>query len=132
MPHKCVHCGKLIEENSREVLEGCGKCGSKFFFYIRKEQMDEAKKPEIIELKEEEKKKIEEDVREIMDVKEEVPVILDLESVRTIKPGKYEIDVINLFNKKRPIVYKISEGKYIIDLASTLQINLNDLKKKVK
>jgi len=128
MPHKCVHCGKIIKEDSKEVLEGCQNCGSKFFFYIRDEQMEE-KKPEIIELKKEEKERIEEDVREIMDIKEEAPVILDLESIRTIKPGKYELDVINLFNKKRPIVYKISEGKYIIDLASTLQINLNDLKK---
>jgi len=129
MPHKCVHCGKLIAEDSREVLEGCNKCGSKFFFFIRKEQLEKAKEPEIIELKEEDKKKVEEDVREIMNVDEDAPVILDLESIRTIRPGKYEIDVVNLFNKKRPIVYKLSEGKYIIDLASTLQINLNEKEK---
>lgn len=129
MPHKCVHCGRLIPENSREILEGCKNCGSHFFFFIRKEQLEKAKE-EVIELKEEEKKRVEEDVREIMNIKEEAPVILDLESIRTIRPGKYEIDIINLFNKKRPIVYKLSEGKYIIDLASTLEINLEDLKKK--
>jgi predicted nucleic acid-binding Zn-ribbon protein len=45
--------------------------------------------------------------------------------VRAVGPGKYEIDVVNLFNKERPLIYKIEEGKYIIDLASTLKGNLD-------
>ena len=43
------------------------------------------------------------------------PVILDLESVRITQPGKYEIDLVSLINR-RPIVFKIQEGKYIIDI----------------
>ena len=45
-------------------------------------------------------------------------VFLDIESVRLLGEGKYEIDVVSLFNKKKPIIYKIEEGKYIIDLSS--------------
>ena len=56
------------------------------------------------------------------------PVILDFESVRVIGSGKFEIDVVNLFRKDRPLIYKLEEGKYIIDLASTLSQNTKDLK----
>jgi len=77
------------------------------------------------------KVRMEKDVREIIGVseQEEIPVILDLESIRVIGPGKFELDVVNLFNKKRPLIYKLEEGKYIIDLASTLRLNTEDLKK---
>jgi len=74
-----------------------------------------------IELKAEEKEKVESDVREMIGVEEEQPVILDLESVRVLGPGKFEIDVVNLFKKGRPIVYKLQEGKYIIDIGSMLK-----------
>jgi len=78
--------------------------------------------------------KIEKDVREIIGIseKEDIPVILDLESIRVLGPGKFEIDVVNLFSKKRPLIYKLEEGKYIIDLASTLKINAKELKERAK
>jgi len=120
--HQCVHCGELYESASRELLEGC-KCGSHFFFFIKKEQFDalREKKLPAIELNEVEKEKIEKDVREMIGAEDDdVPVILDLESVKVLSPGKFEIDVVNLFNEKRPLIYKLEEGKYIIDLASTL------------
>lgn len=78
---------------------------------------------QIINFSENEKKTIEKDVREIMGIKEEeTPVVLDLESVRVLGPGKFEIDLVNLFKKDRPIIYKLEEGKYIIDLASTFKL----------
>ena len=87
----------------------------------------------IEELNKFDKAKMEKDVREIIGVseKEDIPVILDLESIRVLKPGKFEIDVVNLFNKKRPLIYKLEEGKYIIDLASTLKLNAEELKKRM-
>jgi len=48
--------------------------------------------------------------------------------VRVTGSGKFEIDVVNLFNKERPLIYKLEEGKYIIDLASTLQQNMKEIK----
>jgi len=80
------------------------------------------------------KEKMESDVRDIIGIseKEDIPVILDLESIRVLGPGKFEIDVVNLFNKKRPLIYKLEEGKYIIDLASTLKLTAKELDDKTK
>jgi uncharacterized protein len=41
MPHKCVRCGKLIDDGSREILSGCGSCGGKLFFFIKKARLEE-------------------------------------------------------------------------------------------
>jgi predicted nucleic acid-binding Zn-ribbon protein len=119
MPHQCVHCSKIIEIGSKEILEGCNSCGGKFFFYIRDEQAEKIKesKEEIIpEFNTVDKVKVEEDVRSILKVEDdEKPVILDLESVRVLGPGKFELDIVSLMNRK-PVVFKVSEGKYIIDI----------------
>lgn len=130
MPHRCVHCGKLYEVASKELLEGCS-CGSKFFFFIKAEQLAQLKnQQEIIEMKPTEKVKMEEEVREIIGVEEEeIPVILDLESVKVTGPGKFEIDIVNLFSKNRPLIYKLEEGKYIIDLASTMKLDSREIDK---
>lgn len=128
MPHQCVHCGKLYPAGSRELLEGCKNCGSHFFFYVKDEQMRRIReKP--IEIPVEEVKNVEREIREMAGIIEaDIPVILDIESVRVTGEGKFEIDLVNVFNKKRPLIYKVEEGKYIIDLASTLKQNVKDLK----
>ncbi len=128
MPHQCVHCSKIIPVGSREIIEGCEKCGGKFFFYIREEQLKNLKENKI-EIPKEEKKVIEKDIREMAGITDEdAPVILDIESVRVVGSGKFEIDLVNLFRKDRPLIYKVEEGKYIIDLASTLRRDARDLK----
>lgn len=123
MPHQCVHCSKIYPDAAPELLKGCSNCENRFFFYIRKEQIEKLKGEDILaELNLEEKEKVEHDVREIMNIEnEEVPVILDLESVKIIGPGKFEIDITNLFSKDRPLIYKLEEGKYIIDIASSFR-----------
>ncbi|GIU68651.1 MAG: hypothetical protein KatS3mg001_501 [Candidatus Pacearchaeota archaeon] len=129
MPHQCVRCSRIIPKGSKEILEGCKECGGKFFFYIREEQLEKLKK-RVIEIPEEEKIKIEKEIREIANIPEEdMPVILDVESIRIISEGKFEIDLSKLFRKGLPIVYKIEEGKYIIDIASTLNLRTENLKK---
>lgn len=119
MPHQCVHCSKIIDVGSKEILEGCESCGGKFFFYIRDEQvarLKEEKEIPIPEFDTVDKKQVEQDVRSILKIEDEdKPVILDLESVRVMSPGKFEIDIVSLMNR-RPIVFKIQEGKYLIDL----------------
>ena len=128
MPHQCVRCSKLIASGSREILEGCQKCGGKFFFYIREDQIDKIKK-DTIEIPQEKKKEIEKDIREMAGiVDDDAPVILDIESVRVTGDGKFELDVVKLFRKDTPLIYKLEEGKYIIDLASTLQRDIKEMK----
>jgi uncharacterized protein len=124
MPHQCVHCSKIIEIGSKEILDGCSKCGSRFFFYIRDEVAQRMKEQAAVPLQEfstAQKEKVESDVREILKVEDdEEPVILDIESVRVIAPGKYELDLVSLLNRK-PIVFKLEEGKYMIDVESSLK-----------
>jgi predicted nucleic acid-binding Zn-ribbon protein len=45
-----------------------------------------------------------------------------MESIHILKPGKFELDLVNLLNKDHPLVYKLEEGKYMIDVPSTLQM----------
>lgn len=117
MPHQCVRCNKLYPEGAQEILKGCN-CGCRLFFYIKKEQIEEGKKI-INELSQEEKEHIEKDITEILHIKEELedkPIILDIEAIRVLKPGKYELDLVHLF-KKDPLIIKLEEGKYMIDLS---------------
>ncbi len=132
MPYQCVKCSRILPAGSKELLEGCANCGGHFFFYIKEEQLEKIKeKP--IEIPEPERKAIEKDIREVAGITQEnEPVILDIESVRAVGEGKYEIDVVNLMNKNRPIIYKIEEGKYLIDIASGFKNNLSDVEKEKK
>lgn len=132
MAHQCVHCGELYPAGSKELLEGCSKCGAHFFFYINDEKLQkirENKENPVEEMPAGEKKQVEKDIREMAGITdEETPVILDIEAVRVSGPGKFEIDIVNLFKKDRPLIYKIGDGKYIIDLTSTLSIDVKKLK----
>ncbi|PIU02824.1 MAG: hypothetical protein COT55_01535 [Candidatus Diapherotrites archaeon CG09_land_8_20_14_0_10_32_12] len=121
MPHQCVRCSTVYEDASAEILKGCSKCGGKFFFFVRKENLDRIKQA-TEGLTEGDKKKIEADVKEVMGeyIEDDRPIILDLASVEVIKPGKFEIDLVKLFNKE-PLIYKLEEGKYIIDIATTFE-----------
>jgi predicted nucleic acid-binding Zn-ribbon protein len=113
---------------SKELLEGCSKCGNHFFFYIKDEQLEKIKESPI-EIPQEDKKQVEKDIREMAGITEEdTPVILDIESVRVAGSGKFEIDLANLFKRNLPLVYKLEEGKYIIDLATTLKQDARELK----
>jgi len=121
MPYQCVKCSRIIDTGNKELLEGCADCHGKFFFYVREEQLEKLKEEPVLNIPEKEQKNVEKDIREIAGITdEEVPVILDLESIRVLGEGKYEIDVVNLFNKKRPVIYKLEEGKYVIDLSASL------------
>ena len=125
MPHQCVRCGVMYEDGDNTVLKGC-ECGGKLFFFIKKERLEQVQKA-TVNLTVEEKEQIEKDVYDFVgsEVDKSEPVVLDLESVRVLKPGKYELDLVHLF-KKDPLIFKVGEGKYFIDILSTFA----ELKKK--
>ncbi len=119
MPHQCVRCNKFYDDGAAEIIKGCS-CGSKLFFYVKKSALEKAKEVST-NLTDEEKKQIEQDVLELVGAEEETPVILDFESISCSHPGKFELDLVKLFNKDNPMVYKLSEGKYVIDIPETFQ-----------
>lgn len=127
MPNQCIHCSQIYDDGAEEILKGCSSCGSRFFFYISEEKLKKIKESESeggeeqLKLSSAEKKQIEEDVRDIVGIKEdEAPIVMDFESVKVLKPGKYLLDIANLFSKERPLVYKLEDGKYIVDLVASL------------
>lgn len=129
MPHQCVHCSRIIPIGSKELLEGCKDCGNHFFFFIKDEHLAKIKESPVIEIPSEDKEQIEKDVREMAGILEEdAPVILDVESVRVTGAGKFELDIVKLFRKDRPLVYKIEEGKYIIDLSPLIKQDVRKIK----
>lgn len=120
MPHQCVRCNTFFEDGSKELLEGCSNCKGKFFFFVKKDSIEKAEK--IAEnLKEEDIKQMEKDVSEIIGAQfDDKPIVLDLETINVLKPGKFEIDLVDLF-KGKPLVYKLEEGKYYIDIPATFK-----------
>jgi len=122
MPHQCVKCGSVYEDGDEAILKGCPSCHGKMFFYIKKEAL-EKKRHMVEDLTSKEKQQIETDVYDIIgsDIDKDAPIVLDIETINILKPGKYEIDLVNLFKKNHPMVYKLDDGKYVIDLLETFK-----------
>jgi len=120
MPHQCVRCNNFYDDAADEIINGC-PCGGKLFFYIKKEKFEQAKQ-ELPKLTKKEREEVEKDVFDMVgsEADEEKPVILDFESVRVLKPGKYELDLAHLF-RNEPLIFKLEEGKYMIDLPSVFK-----------
>ena len=122
MPHQCVRCNTFYEDGSTEILKGC-RCGGKLFFFIKKEKLEEIKKRDAdLKLTQKEKEQIEQDVFDLVgsEIDKDTPVVLELEAIKVLKPGKYELDLVHLF-KKEPLVFKLEDGKYMIDVAETFE-----------
>ena len=125
MPHQRVRCSELFPDGAQEILKGCS-CGARLFFYVKKKHIQEGKEL-ISKLSDKEKNQIEEDILDIARVRRDsgtsagsrhdpnAPVVLDFETIRIMKPGKYELDLVSIF-KNDPLVFKLEEGKYVIDI----------------
>jgi len=134
MPHQCVRCGKMYEDASQEIIKGCS-CGAKMFYFIKAEKYKQLKEKAeaAIKLTPHEREQIEEDVYDIIgdEIDRDKPVILDIESIEILQPGKYQLDLVKLFHEKQPLVYKLEDGKYFVDVIETFQ-RLRDKDKEKK
>ena len=120
MPHKCVRCNIMYPSGSEVLLKGCTQCNGRFFFFVREDFQQEA---EVIikQLTPDDKRKIEADVMQIIgEDKEDKPIILDIETINILKPGSYELDLVEMF-KGKPLIYRLEDGKYFIDIDSTFK-----------
>ncbi len=123
MPHQCVRCSSFYEDGAKELLNGCG-CGGKLFFFIKREKLEDMRKiAEEVNLSDKDKEQIEQDIFDLVgsEIDRDQPVILDLEAIRVLRPGKYELDLVHLFNKKEPLIFRLEEGKYMIDLVQSFE-----------
>lgn len=123
MPHQCVRCGKMYDDGSQEILKGCS-CGARMFYFIRPEKLKEVQaQQEKEKLTEKEQAQVEKDVYDLIGdgIDKDKPVILDIESIEILKPGKYKLDIVKLFKTKEPLIYKLEDGKYIVDLVESFK-----------
>lgn len=130
MPHQCVRCGTFYEDGSKDILKGCSSCGGKLFFFVKREKLEEMKNVSY-QLSNKDKQQIEKDVYDLIgiDSNKDKTVVLDFEAIRILKPGKYELDLVNLF-KDNPLIYKLADGKYMIDLPESFKKIGEDSKSK--
>ena len=116
MPHQCVRCNTFYEDGARELLKGCS-CGGRLFFFIKQEKLEEMRKiTEDVKLSQKDREQIEQDIFDLVgsEIDRDQPVILDLEAIRIVRPGKYELDLVHLF-KGEPLIFKLEDGKYMIE-----------------
>jgi predicted nucleic acid-binding Zn-ribbon protein len=124
MPSRCTKCGKVHPDDANYILErGCDTCGSRFFFFVKEPLLAQAEE-DINELSKREISEMEKDIRDIVakagdEEADDETVILDVEAIRVIKPGKYRIDLTNLFTQ-RPIIIRVGPGRYEIDLSTIM------------
>lgn len=120
MPHQCVRCGQLYGNGAKEILSGCN-CGCRVFFFVKKEKLDNAKALIDKDLDKNQKSQVEKDVLNMVDLnKDDLPVVLDFETVRVLEPGKYQLDLVKLFNGES-LVFRLEEGKYVVDISETFK-----------
>ncbi|HIP25191.1 MAG TPA: hypothetical protein EYG81_01820 [Archaeoglobus profundus] len=110
MPHKCTKCGKMYADGDMSILNGC-ECGNNRFLYVPKESIP--KETNLIE-----KREINEN--EIIDTRGGYRGD-DIECVRIIAPGQYEINIENILKMDGIIIKLQEEGRYIIHLPSLLK-----------
>lgn len=108
--HKCMKCGKIYGDDATNLLKGC-ECGSNLFVFERSTK----EKKDIV---------IKEIDRFLNSLKRKsrirTKVHFDLENIKIIKEGIYELNIRKFF-EKTPIVVEIRDGSYHIHLPSAFE-----------
>ena len=117
MPHRCMNCGKVYEDESDKLIEGC-ECGCSLFMYEKDAEPDRSE-----EELQEEKQKVESDIEDMMMAGEE--------ERGHIQIGVYELNISRLLNEM-PLIISKDEGIYHIHLPSAFtgdkkEVDVEDL-----
>lgn len=106
MPHRCIRCGKDYSGDAMELIRGCG-CGARIFLYMKKKE-DLKKAGEMDWLQSE--------LRKIDEKRTGAPVTIEIENVRMLEKGVFELDLASLIINRDPVVVKDSYGVYYVKL----------------
>lgn len=115
MPHKCLRCNKIYEDNDSSVIRGC-ECGSIFFFYIR-DRNEVEKLQEIQQTLEAQKTNLEFELEKEFIKSQNDKNHFGVETIKNPIDGVYEINLDALM-KKQPLVILKHGSTYIIHLPS--------------
>ncbi|MCD6403251.1 MAG: hypothetical protein J7K98_02900 [Candidatus Aenigmarchaeota archaeon] len=110
MVHKCLKCGAVYDDDDESIINGCPKCGSVFFMYIKDEKDVKAFE------------KLQKDIKEKrIDLKKEVVKSkFGVETIRIPKDGVYEINIDALL-KGEPLIVLVKNGTYFVYLPSVFE-----------
>jgi len=112
MPHQCLGCNTIFESSDNAILKGCPNCNNKLFLYVKKLPTEKQE----VEISKEKKDLILKELETVVNKEDsDMPIILKLENIKILSPGKYEIDINQLMKKEKPIIYKVQDGTYVID-----------------
>lgn len=113
-----MNCGKVYEDDSEELIEGC-ECGSSLFMYEKGDEITAEEQEEVTS-------KMEEMIVEGVDERENIKFEFDLDSIRVQEEGVYNINVSRLL-QEIPLVIQKREGTYHIHLPSAFDPNTAQL-----
>lgn len=120
MPHRCMNCGEMYEDDSDKLIDGC-ECGSSLFMY-ESEDSDGGIDEEDEKVVEE----VEEMVAEGVSEKENIQFEFDIDSISVEEEGVYSINVSRLL-EEMPLVIQKEDGVYHIHLPSAFSPESSDL-----
>ncbi len=113
VPHKCMNCGKIYDDDSEELVEGC-ECGASVFIFEKgigddSEELEDDVLQEVDELINSIKKGEEgEEVKNL---------VLDPETIEIEEEGVYSINLKKLL-KNEPLILEVRDNRYFLHLAS--------------
>lgn len=111
-----MNCGKIYEDGAEELMEGC-ECGSTLFLYQR-EFEDKRDEEELHSERDNIIQEIDDFIKGVKSkIKEKSKIKFDMESIKVLEDGVYEIKLRKLLDKA-PLIIEIKEGKYHVHLAS--------------
>ncbi len=113
MPHICTRCGKEYPDASKEVLLGC-VCGNTTFLYQR--NLSSKGQDSTIPLYHADH---DEKGPDSIPKKETEPAS-SLESIRIIRPGEYDINLIQMAQSQDRVIKIGRDGEYRLNLHSMI------------
>jgi len=124
MPHKCTNCEHVFEDGSTNILNGCPNCGWNKFLYVPAERKTEEAPDEVAEAGAEEKTQAESQTDgsdtelEVKEMTVEANPDLQVESIRILEKGSYELNLEALLDREEIIMSIKEGGRYFIHLPS--------------
>ena len=114
MPHRCIRCGKDYGADAMELIRGCD-CGARIFLYMKKKE--DLEKAGGVGWLQRELKKLDER-------RKGSPLSIEIENVRMLEKGVFELDLPSLVIGKDPVVVKDSYGVYYVKLPEKKQSSI--------
>jgi predicted nucleic acid-binding Zn-ribbon protein len=122
MPNKCVQCGRVYDDESPEVFDGC-VCGKKVFLFLKNGKGNGCSEDHDV---------VEQEIRCLVESNDDSgSVILDVKKSGAGNVNSQDSELIGKLKDNHALVYRLDDGKYLIDLDETFQ-RLGAEKKKKK